>query len=46
MQVSFIVITYQRDESLRQCLASIYQQTSCPSPYEIVIIDNDRQRYH
>ncbi len=39
MKLTFIVVTYQRDELLAQCLASIYAQDHLP-PYEIILIDN------
>lgn len=41
MKISFIIITYQRNELLRQCLASIYAQKNLPQPYEVIVIDND-----
>lgn len=40
MQLSFIVVTYQRSELLNACLESIYQQENLPRPYEVIVIDN------
>lgn len=41
MKVTFIVITYQRDDLLQQCLESIYKQRGLPQPYEVIVIDNN-----
>ncbi len=40
LKVSFIVVTFQRLEFLKQCLQSIYLQEALPQSYEIVVIDN------
>lgn len=40
MQLSVIVITYQRDDALQTCLSSIYHQTGLPRPFEIIVVDN------
>jgi len=39
--VSFIVVTYLRDDLLKKCLESIYAQQGLEEPYEVIIIDND-----
>ena len=41
MKISFIIVTYQRNELLGQCLASIYAQKNLPRPFEVIVIDND-----
>lgn len=40
MKLSFIIVTYQRNELLQQCLASIYVQKNLPQPYEVIVINN------
>lgn len=40
MEVSFIIITYQRGRLLQDCLDAVYQQTGLGSQVEVVVIDN------
>lgn len=40
MHISYIVVTYQREEFLQRCLESIYGQEGLLTPAEIIIIDN------
>lgn len=40
MKVSFVVVTYQRHDLLRDCIDSILAQQDLPLPCEIIIVDN------
>ncbi len=43
MQLSFIVLTYGRQDDLYRCLESIFRQEGLPAPYEVILINNDPQ---
>jgi len=40
MQLSFIVITYDRRDDLYRCLESIFRQEGLPASYEVILINN------
>lgn len=40
IELSFVVITYQRGHILQDCVNSILAQNDLPVPYELIIVDN------
>lgn len=40
MEVSFIIVTYKRNEMLQLCVESIYKQQNLPQYCEIIVVDN------
>lgn len=41
MEISIIIITFQRGQLLQTCLDSTYSQTKLEKPFEIIVVDND-----
>jgi N-acetylglucosaminyl-diphospho-decaprenol L-rhamnosyltransferase len=42
MDISFIIVTYNSEASIYDCLQSIYAQQN-PASFEVIVIDNDSQ---
>jgi glycosyltransferase involved in cell wall biosynthesis len=40
VDVSVVIVTYNRTEDLRQCVRSVAEQTTSREKYEIVVVDN------
>lgn len=40
MDISIIIITFQRGKLLQDCLNSVYSQTKLAQPFEIIVVDN------